>query len=179
MLGTYYLSEIWRPMKPIIFLAAWMLVMSVQAQSDILPMRERAQLVNAILEDRLENLLPKLMRREGIDMWVLISREYNEDPVLKTMLPANWLSARRRTILVLFDPGVDKPIERLAVARYNVDSMFKKSWDKEKQPDQWDSLAKLIKQKNPKKIGINKSKHFALADGITATAHGSTCSGFR
>ena len=54
--------------------------MSVQAQSDILPMRERAQLINTILEDRLENLLPKLMRREGIDMWVLISREYNEDP---------------------------------------------------------------------------------------------------
>ena len=67
-------------MKSIIFLAAWMLVMSVQAQSDILPMRERAQLINTILEDRLENLLPKLMRREGIDMWVLISREYNEDP---------------------------------------------------------------------------------------------------
>ncbi|MFT5674428.1 MAG: Xaa-Pro aminopeptidase [Paraglaciecola sp.] len=156
-------------MKSIIFLAAWMLMVSVQAQPDILPMRERAKLINEILEDRLENLLPKLMRREGIDMWVLISREYNEDPVLKTMLPANWLSARRRTILVLFDPGADKPIERLAVARYNVDSMFRKSWDKEKQPDQWDSLAKLIKQKNPKQIGINKSKHFALADGITAT----------
>ncbi|MFT4938175.1 MAG: Xaa-Pro aminopeptidase [Paraglaciecola sp.] len=158
-------------MKYLVFFMAWMLVMSVQAQSDILPMRERALLINTILEDRLENLLPKLMRREGIDMWVLISREYNEDPVLKTMLPANWLSARRRTILVLFDPGADKPIERLAVARYNVDSLFRKSWDKEKQPDQWDSLAKLIKQKNPQRIGINKSKYFALADGITATEH--------
>ncbi|WP_297820003.1 hypothetical protein [uncultured Paraglaciecola sp.] len=71
-------------------------------------------------------LLPGLMRREGIDMWVLISREYNEDPILKTMLPANWLSARRRTILVLFDPGEGKPIERLAVARYAVDTLFRK-----------------------------------------------------
>jgi Xaa-Pro aminopeptidase len=156
-------------MKYLVFLMMWMLVVNAQAHSDILPMRERAQLINTILEDRLENLLPNLMRREGIDMWVLISREYNEDPVLKTMLPANWLSARRRTILVLFDPGLDKPIERLAVSRYNVDSMFRKSWDKEKQPNQWDSLAKLIKQKNPKKIAINKSKYFALADGITAT----------
>jgi hypothetical protein len=141
------------------------------AAPTVLPMRERAQLINQILDDRLQNLLPSLMRREGIDMWVLISREYNEDPILKTMLPANWLSARRRTILVLFDPGEGKPIERLAVARYAVDSLFRKSWDKEKQPNQWDSLVKLIAQKHPKKVAINKSQHFALADGITATEY--------
>lgn len=141
------------------------------AAPSVLPMRERAQLINQILDDRLQNLLPSLMRREGIDMWVLISREYNEDPILKTMLPANWLSARRRTILVLFDPGEGQPIERLAVARYAVDSLFRKSWDKEKQPNQWDSLVKLIQQKKPKKVAINKSQHFALADGITATEY--------
>lgn len=141
------------------------------AEPSILPMRERAQLINQILDDRLQNLLPGLMRREGIDMWVLISREYNEDPILKTMLPANWLSARRRTILVLFDPGEGKPIERLAVARYAVDSLFRKSWDKEKQPNQWDSLVKIIQQKQPKKVAVNKSQHFALADGITATEY--------
>jgi Xaa-Pro aminopeptidase len=141
------------------------------AESNILPMRGRAQLINQILDDRLQNLLPCLMRREGIDMWVLISREYNEDPILKTMLPADWLSARRRTILVLFDSGEGKPIERLAVARYAVDSLFRKSWDKEKQPNQWDSLVKMIVQKQPKKVAINKSQHFALADGITATEY--------
>tara|TARA_R110002153_G_scaffold57259_5_gene157618 strand:+ start:1744 stop:3105 length:1362 start_codon:yes stop_codon:yes gene_type:complete len=142
----------------------------------ILSLRDRAQVINTHLDDRLENLLPTLMRREGIDMWILISREYNEDPVLKTMLPANWLSARRRTILVLFDPGKDEEgnfqaIERLAVARYNVDTMFRKSWDKEQQPNQWDSLVELIKQKNPQKIALNKSTAVALADGLTATEY--------
>ena len=150
-----------------------LLVFSVNsfAVPEILPIRERAQKINHILDDRLQNLLPTLMRREGIDMWILISREYNEDPILKTMLPANWLSARRRTILVLFDPGEGKPIERLAVARYAVDSLFRKSWDKEQQPNQWDSLVKLIKQKKPNKVAVNKSQHFALADGITATEY--------
>ena len=52
-----------------------------------------------------------------------------------------------------------------------MDSLFRKSWDKEKQPNQWDSLVKLIKQKQPKKVAINKSEHFALADGITATEY--------
>jgi Xaa-Pro aminopeptidase len=147
-----------------------------QDNNEILSLRERAQVINTHLDDRLENLLPTLMRREGIDMWILISREYNEDPVLKTMLPANWLSARRRTILVLFDSGKDEEgnfqaIERLAVARYNVDTMFRKSWDKEQQPNQWDSLVELIKQKNPHKIALNKSTNVALADGLTATEY--------
>ncbi|MGO4894013.1 M24 family metallopeptidase [Flavobacterium sp. W21_SRS_FM6] len=144
------------------------------ATSDMLNLREQAQFIDETLDERLTHLLPDLMRREGIDMWILISREYNEDPVLKTMLPANWLSARRRTILVLFDPGKNEsgqyqPIERLAVARYNVDTLFQKSWDKEQQPNQWKSLVELIKQKNPYKIALNKSSTTALADGLTAT----------
>jgi hypothetical protein len=141
------------------------------ASDEIMSMRDRSATVDKILNDKLDNILPGLMRREGIDMWILISREYNEDPVLKTMLPSTWLSARRRTILVMFDPGEGRPIERMAVARYKVDTMFKKAWDKEKQPSQWQRLVDLIKQKNPKKIGLNKSTHFALADGMTATEY--------
>ena len=76
----------------------------------ILAERDRAQIVDEILEDRLDNLLPELMRRVGIQMWIIISREYNEDPVMKTMLPSTWLSARRRTIMVFYDTGNDKPL---------------------------------------------------------------------
>ncbi len=138
---------------------------------NIMPMRERSATIDKLLSDKLTNTLPTLMRREGIDMWLLISREYNEDPVLKTMLPSTWLSARRRTILLIVDPGADKPLERYAVARYQVDSLFKKAWDKEKEPDQWQRLVDLITQINPKKIALNKSENFALADGITATEY--------
>jgi Xaa-Pro aminopeptidase len=137
----------------------------------IMPMRERSATIDKLLSDKLNNTLPELMRREGINMWLLISREYNEDPILKTMLPSTWLSARRRTILLIFDPGEGKPLERYAVARYQVDTLFKKAWDKEKEPDQWQRLVDLITQVNPQKIAINKSEHFALADGITATEY--------
>ncbi|MFC4701445.1 M24 family metallopeptidase [Glaciecola siphonariae] len=141
------------------------------ALSTIAPMQTRAMLIDKMLNDKLNNTLPALMQRTGIDMWILISREYNEDPVLKTMLPATWLSARRRTILVLFNPGNSKPIERYAVARYQVDTMFQKAWDKESQPSQWQRLIELIEQKQPQRIGLNMSEHFALADGMTATEH--------
>ena len=95
----------------------------------ILNEQERATVVNDILEDRLDNLLPQLMRRSGIDMWIIISREYNEDPVMKTMLPATWLSARRRTILVFYDAGGDTPLEKIAIARYDVGKLLKGAWD--------------------------------------------------
>ena len=144
---------------------------SASVYDQIMPMRERSATIDKLLSDKLNNTLPQLMRREGIDMWLLISREYNEDPVLKTMLPSTWLSARRRTILLIVDPGESKPLERYAVARYQVDTLFKKAWDKEEEPDQWQRLVDLIAQINPKKIAINKSEHFALADGITATEY--------
>ena len=133
----------------------------------ILEMYERAEIIDGFLLDKLENTLPGLMNRTGIDMWIVIAREYNEDPVVRTMLPATWLSARRRTILVLHNQG--GKVERLAVARYAVTNLFEKAWDKEKQPDQWQRLAEIIEERNPKKIGINFSENFGLADGIAST----------
>jgi hypothetical protein len=135
----------------------------------ILSMRERAEVIDQWLEERVETVLPDVMKRTGIDCWVIIAREYNEDPVIKTFLPSTWESARRTTMLVIFDPGNGKPLETMAMARYDVGSIFKKVWDKETQPDQWKALAALLESKNPKKIGINKSETFALADGISST----------
>ena len=151
-------------------------VFSTSAQNPYFPktlsMRERAKVIDRWLEERVKTVLPKIMRRSGIDMWVIISREYNEDPVLRTFLPSTWQSARRTTILVMFDPGRGEKIGTYAMARYAVGKIFKKAWDKDKQPDQWKALADFIVAKNPKKIGINKSSTHALADGMTATEHG-------
>ncbi|MEC7821780.1 MAG: M24 family metallopeptidase [Candidatus Neomarinimicrobiota bacterium] len=142
-----------------------------QIKNQILPMRERAELRNQILKDRFKTVLPDIMRRNNIDMWIIIAREYNEDPVIRTMLPATWLNARRRTILVVHDPGNNKSLEGYAIARYDVGDMFLKSWDPEKQPNQYQALSDFISQKNPKKIGINKSQYFAQADGLTSIEH--------
>ena len=132
----------------------------------ILNERERADIIDEVLADRFDNLLPKLMRREGIDMWILISREYNEDPVMRTMLPAEWLSARRRTVMVFFDKGGTEGVEKMAIARYDV-GLLKASWDLNVYPDQWDALSEAIKERKPKKIGINVSPNYAHADGLS------------
>lgn len=136
--------------------------------SPILSQKEQAGVMDEILEDRLKNVLPALMRREGIDCWVIISREYNEDPIIETLLPATWMAARRTTMLVIFDKGGDQPLELLAISRYDVGKSFKRSWDPEAQPDQWSQLATVIQERNPKKIAINRSEHEGIADGISA-----------
>ena len=68
---------------------------------DILLLKDRAKIIDKILKERIDNILPKIMKKEDVDMWVLIAREYNEDPIIKTFLPSTWLNARRRTILVI------------------------------------------------------------------------------
>jgi len=135
----------------------------------ILDMQKRAEVQNNWLNYRLDNVIPELMRREDIDMWIIIAREYNEDPVIKTMLPATWQSARRRTILVFFDDG--ETVERLAVARYDIGEFFKTAWNKEEQPDQWARLSEVISERDPGKIALNYSTTFALADGISHTQY--------
>lgn len=135
----------------------------------VLTMKERAEVVDQWLKERVETVLPGIMQRAEIDMWVIIAREYNEDPVIKTLLPATWQSARRTTMLIAYDPGDGKPLETFGMSRYNTGDLFKTVWNKEEEPDQWKALAEMIKAKNPKKIGINKSETFALADGISST----------
>ena len=135
----------------------------------ILNEKERAQVIDEILDDRFNNLLPELMDAADLDMWVVISREYNEDPVIKTMLPATWLNARRRTILLFYRDKAKNTIEKLAIARYNVGKNIVSAWDKEKEPNQWKRLMQLISERNPKKIGLNYSADHNIADGLVKT----------
>ncbi len=160
-------------MKYLIATTAYLFVsLSALAQSalpKILDLQARAQVEEEILEERIQTLLPDLMERSGIDLWLLISREYNEDPVLKTLLPPTWLSARRTTMLVMYHPEGADLVECLAVARYDVGSVFKKAWNPEEEPNQWKRLAEIIAERDPEQIGINTSEHFAQADGLAHT----------
>ena len=155
-------------MKKIIF---YLLIIAplLSMGQEILTEKDRARVIDEILDDRFNNLLPQLMDKNEIDMWIIISREYNEDPVLKTMLPATWLNARRRTILVFYRDVSKNTIEKLAIARYNVGKNIVSAWNKEKEPNQWKRLIEIISERNPKKIGLNFSEHFNIADGLVKT----------
>ncbi|WP_282050258.1 M24 family metallopeptidase [Maribacter aquivivus] len=155
-------------MKKLFLFVCLIFIGEINAQQ-ILNEKERAQVIDEILDDRFNNLLPELMDAADLDMWVVISREYNEDPVIKTMLPATWLNARRRTILLFYRDKAKNTIEKLAIARYNVGKNIISAWDKEKEPNQWKRLMQLISERNPKKIGLNYSADHNIADGLVKT----------
>ena len=152
-------------MLVIVFVGLGSLHAQERALDQILTVREQSAFIDQVLEYRLDSLLPELMEREGLDMWIIISREYNEDPVMKTMLPAQWLSARRRTILV-FSKKPEGGIDKIAIARYNVGRLLQGAWNVDVYPDQWDALIEHIEARNPQTIGLNFSEDFGLADGL-------------
>ena len=136
-------------------------------ENRVLSLRERAEITDQILKDRLDTVVPKVMRAAEVDAWVLIAREYNEDPILKTMLPATWLNARRRTVLIFIDRGSEVGVERMAVARYPVGTLFPGVWNPEEEPDQYARVAQILDEADPARIAINYSDIYALADGLT------------
>ncbi len=133
----------------------------------ILPEQQRARVMNEILEWRLEHIVPELMHREGIDMWVIICREYNEDPVYMTMVPEPTMAARRTSILIFHDKG-NEGVKRLTGSFYGMGKWYKTIYT-DNTKDQIVNLADYIKEQGPKKVGINESETWAFGDGLSAS----------
>ena len=140
----------------------------------VLPHRERIEVVNDILRERLDDLLPRLMREARLDMWIVANREYAEDPVYLTLVPEPVFAARRTTLLVFFDRGVDaetgedRGVERLTVSRYGLGDFYASAWPEGGSDDaQWARLAEVIAEREPERIGVNTSRSWAAADGLS------------
>jgi Xaa-Pro aminopeptidase len=142
-----------------------MLKLTEAYRSKILPLRARADARNRWLKERLDTVLPEIMKREGFDMWLVIAREYNEDPVIMTLLPEPAMAARRRTILV-FTLKPDNTVERLTVSRYGQPGFYEVGWTPENE-SQHECLARIIRERDPKSIGINISEESAFGDGLS------------
>ncbi|MEQ9399013.1 MAG: M24 family metallopeptidase [Longimicrobiales bacterium] len=138
---------------------------AVSVENRVLTHREQAALVRPRLVERFETLLPELMRREGIDMWLVISREYNDDPVFRSMAPATTYSSRRRTILVFHDRGPGQGVDRVSVGRFDYDGLF--DVYRTHNDSQYVGLRTLVEERDPRRIGINVSNSWNHADGLT------------
>ncbi|BCS31889.1 Xaa-Pro aminopeptidase [Luteitalea sp. TBR-22] len=131
--------------------------------------REQAALHRTFLERRFERLLPELMRRHGLDMWIVVTREYDDDPVFRALAPLTTYASRRRTILVFHDRGPGQGVERLSIGRFDYDRLY--TVVPTHNDGQWAGLRALLDQRQPRAIGIDTSRTFAHADGISHTEH--------
>jgi hypothetical protein len=133
-----------------------------------LAQRDRVEPINRMLEQRLDDLLPRLMRETGIDMWLVINREYAEDPVYFSLVPEPVFAARRTTMLLFYDRGEEEGVERLTVSRYPLGGVYEAAWEGGDLDEQWRRLGTLIEERQPRRIGVNVSRDWAIADGLTA-----------
>jgi Xaa-Pro aminopeptidase len=149
-------------------------------------LREQAEVQQRWLEARIERVLPALMRREGVDMWVVPMREYNEDPVFSSLVSATTFAARRRTIYVFFDRGAERGVERIALGGTSQGGVYTAVRATKPVPapaagsstrdrtaelwgdEQWPFLKRVIEERAPRTIAVDVSRTFAFADGLSA-----------
>lgn len=141
----------------------------ISGERAVLPWRDRPAVENRLLTERLDTLLPGLMEETGIDLWLVIAREYAEDPVYFSLVPQPTFAARRTTML-LFHRGAEG-FEKLSVNRYPLGEPFETGWSGGDLDEQWAALAALIEEKNPGRIGVNVSADWPVADGLTHGLH--------
>jgi len=138
----------------------------------VLNIRDRADLVLRVTRDRLDRFLAGFMRETGFDMWIVACNEDNLDPVLMTMMPyENWCPIT--PIVVLFDRGPDKGVERINVSRMDTQGLFENAWDaaawdKDKKENQWACLGRVVRERDPKRIGIDTGEIQWAAGGLTS-----------
>jgi Xaa-Pro aminopeptidase len=143
----------------------------------------------AWLQKRLDTFLAPLLRKHGIDMWVIPMREYAEDPVFKALTAPETFAARRRTIYVFFDKCAatgaavsTSCLERIALGGTSQGGVFEarrstkqaagdvgtgrqaELWGDE----QWQALKTVIEERTPRVIGIDRSTVFAFSDGLSS-----------
>lgn len=137
-------------------------------------LREQAEIQQQWLKLRLERVLPRLMRKHHVQMWLVICREYNEDPVFFSLVSPTMFAARRRTIYVFFDRGEEKGIERLALGGGSNGGLYTVYRDTGVEgreiygEGQWVLLKKLIDERKPSTIAINISHTHAFSDGLSS-----------
>jgi methionine aminopeptidase len=141
----------------------------MQSTNDILPLDRQAQVRDEWLELRLHTVLPPLMQETGIDMWIVLARECNEDPVLPSLLPATMLGASRLTGLIFWlNAAGEVEAYSLNTGREGpLGKFYTPLWNKDRE-SRWECLSRFVQEKRPKRIGINRSQKSAFADGLSA-----------
>ena len=129
-------------------------------------LKEQYALKDQCLKERLEIILPQVMEDADVDMWIVASKEYHEDPTFKAMVPAEYLTARRITMFAFSKEADGIHRYSLSMPDKSVAKFYESKWQFGKE-DQMVALKRLIEEKNPKKIALNMSKEFAVCDGFS------------
>jgi len=131
----------------------------------LLSQREQVKVRGEWLRQRLDNLLLPMMKRSGVDVWIVVNEEFHSDPVTEHIAPAIPIVGRR-DFFVFVDKG-DK-LERYAIVRYE-EEQVKRFYNMITLPRDKtaETLRKIIDDRNPKTIALNIGGSRGAQSGLT------------
>ena len=139
-----------------LFLCFCFLFINLQAQEA----HRRWRKMNTIRADKFDLILPKVMRENNIDMWIITNREGKYDPLYQDM-GGGYTSTNG--YYVFTDHGTGR-IERASLGMTGYLIEEGKVYDYIGSASE---LADYVKERDPKRIGLNYSKNFGGADGLS------------
>lgn len=145
-------------------LAAASLVLASTTPAIAQEVRQRWEQMCQIRKDKLDLILPQAMRENGIDMWIVASREGHDDPNA-ALLGGGYVGDIG--YYVFTDPGEGR-IERAAMGVGGAAFDQCPLYDVRKSPAE---LKAYVAQRNPRRIGINIASEIGTADGLSHSLH--------
>ena len=112
------------------------------------------------------------MRRHGIDMWILMSRENHPDPILDLFGGfgvSGWYG--HRNAYIFFDPGPGESLEATVIGTHLSDHLerFYTNIVPYGEEGLAGHLRQHVHERDPGTIAINESRTISMADGLTSS----------
>ena len=137
--------------------------------ADLYPLKKQAELSSRILEERLEQILPWAMKESDVDAWIILSREYGEDPIIKTFFTWDMPTAGRVSALLFHRDAESGKIRKLLFGMCSSEMANFYENAQKKGENIWEAIGRVVSELNPEKIAVNKSAIFGCCDGLTAS----------
>lgn len=133
------------------------------------PLQKQAELSTKILKERLETILPWAMEEAGMDLWMVLSRENCEDPIIHTLFTWDMPEARRVSILLFHRNKGTGVVRKMAVGMQSPEMSHIYENVQKKEEDVWQAVKRVVEELNPEQIAVNRSFLYGFCDGLSST----------
>jgi Xaa-Pro aminopeptidase len=118
----------------------------------LLPWSEQMRVRDGWLEKRHALLLP-MMRRHGVDAWVVVNEEFHDDPLTQHVAPARPYTGNR-DVFVFLDAG-EKGLRRVALVGYAEEQLARFFESPEEPKPVKEGLTALFAEHRPRKVALS------------------------
>ena len=134
-----------------------------------LPLREQMEIREGWIKKRLGEILPAIMKRRGIDMWIVVNEEFKSDPVTEYIVPPIPIVGRRD--LFVFALNGEK-IDKFAFVRYDEERLKNHFTLIMPERDKFgEAIRQLVDERRPKSIALNFGGTRGQQSGLSHDAY--------